>query len=128
MFPNSPWTRPCLRSYGVINITPAAQGCDTGPDTATIATVMKCCSVCLWVRVCVYGCMCVFSDTYVRLGLLEDQERQGEVSLGQTDQVFSEQRPGGALFLSLAAVQKGHHPLEDVLHVALRAGLGIERP
>lgn len=122
MFPNSPWTRPCLRSYRVINITPAAQGCDTGPDTATIATVMECFCVCLWVSVC------VFSDAYVRLGLLEDQERQGEVSLGQTDQVFSEQRLGGALFLSLTAVQKGHHPLEDVLHIALRAGLGIERP
>lgn len=72
--------------------------------------------------------MCVFSDTYVRLGLLEDQERQGEVSLGQTDQVFSEQRLGSALFLSLAAVQKGHHPLEDVLHVALGAGLWTEIP
>lgn len=72
--------------------------------------------------------MCVFSDTYVRLGLLEDQERQGEVSLGQTDQVFSEQRLGSALFLSLAAVQKGHHPLENVLHVALGAGLWTEIP
>lgn len=66
--------------------------------------------------------MCVCA--YIRLGLLEDEEWQGEVSLGQADQVLSEQSFGGALFLSLAAVQERHHPLEGVLHVALGAGLG----
>lgn len=69
--------------------------------------------------------MCVSVCAYIRLGLLEDEERQGEVSLGQADQVLSEQSFGGALFLSLAAVQERHRPLEGVLHVALWAGLGV---
>lgn len=60
---------------------------------------------------------------YIRLGLLEDEQRQGEVSLSQVDQVLSEQSFGRTLFLSLAAVQERHHPLEGVLHVAFRAGL-----
>lgn len=61
--------------------------------------------------------------TYIRLGLLEDEERQGEVSLSQVDQVLSEQSFSSALFLSLAAVHERHHPLEGVLHVAFGAGL-----
>lgn len=69
--------------------------------------------------------MCVSVCAYIRLGLLEDEERQGEVSLGQADQVLPEQSFGGALFLSLAAVQERHRPLEGVLHVALGAGLGV---
>lgn len=67
--------------------------------------------------------LCVHALAYVRLGLLEDEERQGEVSLGQADQVLSEQSFGSALFLSLAAVQERHHPLEGVLHVAFGARL-----
>lgn len=74
-------------------------------------------------RVCARAC----SDSYVRLGVLEDNEWQGEVSLGQTDQVLSEQRFGSTLFLSLTAVQERHHPLEGVFHIALGAGLVIER-
>lgn len=68
-------------------------------------------------------CTRMYMHTYIRLGLLEDEQRQGEVSLSQADQVPSEQSFGSALFLSLAAVQERHHPLEGVLHVALRAGL-----
>lgn len=74
-----------------------------------------------------YACVCVRSDTHVRFGVLEDDEGQGEVSLGQADQVLSEQRFSGALSLSLTSMQERHHPLEGVLHVALSAGLEIER-
>lgn len=67
------------------------------------------------------------SHTYVRLGVLEDNEWQGEVSLGQVDQVLSEQRFGSALSLSLTPVQERHQPLEGVFYIALRGGLVIER-
>lgn len=58
--------------------------------------------------------------------MLEVDEGQGEVSLGQADQVFSEQRLSSALFLPLTSVQERHHPLEGVFHIALSAGLVIE--
>lgn len=73
-----------------------------------------------------FVCVCVCSETYVRFGVLEDDEGQGEVSLGQADQVLSEQRLGSTLFLSLTAMQERHHPLEGIFHVTLGAGLVIE--
>lgn len=59
--------------------------------------------------------------------MLENDEGQGEVFLGQADQVFSEQRFSRTLFLSLTAMQEWHHPLEGVFHVVLGAGLITER-
>ena len=59
--------------------------------------------------------------------MLEDDEGQGEVSLGQADQVLSEQRFSSTLRLSLTSVQERHHPLEGIFHIALGAGLWIER-
>lgn len=67
------------------------------------------------------------SDAYVRLGVLEDEERQGEVTPGQADQILGEQGPGRAFSLTLAPVQEWNHPLEGVLHVALGPGLMTDR-
>lgn len=69
--------------------------------------------------------MCL--DTYVRLGVLEDKEWQGEVLLGQTDQIFSEQRFSSTFFLALTPVQKWNHPLEGIFHITLRPGLPAKR-
>lgn len=55
--------------------------------------------------------------------MLENDEGQAEVSLRQADQILSEQRFSSTLFLSLAAVQEWHHPLEDVFHIVLCARL-----
>lgn len=62
-------------------------------------------------------------DAYVRLGVLEDEEWQGEVVLGQADHILFEQRFGCTFSLSLTPVQEWNHPLEGVLHVALGPGL-----
>lgn len=70
--------------------------------------------------------MCL--ETYIRFGVLEDDEWQAEVSLGQADQVLSEQSLRSTLFLPLAAVQERHHPLEGIFHVALGGGLVMEKP
>lgn len=73
-------------------------------------------------------CVCVFVwDTCVGFGVLEDDEGQGEVLLGQADQVLSEQGLSRALFLPLASVQEWHHPLGGVFHVALGGGLLTEK-
>lgn len=58
--------------------------------------------------------------------MLEDEQGKSEVSLGQADQVFPEQRLSSALPLSLTAVQEWHHPLECVFHIALSVGLLIQ--
>jgi len=71
--------------------------------------------------------LCVCWDTYVRFGVLENDERQGEVLLRQADQILCEQRFSSILSLSLTAVQEWHHPLEGIFHVALCAGLETER-
>lgn len=71
--------------------------------------------------------VCVCMDTCSRFGVLENDVRPSEVFPGQADQVLSEQRFSSALCLPLTAVQEGHHPLEGVFHVALDAGLIIER-
>lgn len=60
-------------------------------------------------------------DTDIRFGVLEDDERQGEVLLGQADQVLGEQRFGSTHVLTLTAVEERHHPLEGIFHVALKA-------
>lgn len=70
--------------------------------------------------------MCL--ETYIRFGVLEDNEWQAEVLLGQADQVLSEQSLSGAIFLPLAAVQERHHPLEGIFHVALGGGLVMQKP
>lgn len=66
-------------------------------------------------------------STYIRFGVLEDDEGQGEVSLGLADQIFSEQRLCSTLLLPLTPMQEWHHPLEDIFHVTLRAGLLKEK-
>lgn len=43
-------------------------------------------------------------DTCIRFGVLENDEGQGEVTLGQADQVFSKQTSGSTLSLSLTAM------------------------
>lgn len=68
-----------------------------------------------------------FRGTHVRFGVLEDEEREGQVAASQSHQEVPQQTLGGALLLSLAAVQKGHHPLEGVFHVAFLAGLLAQR-
>lgn len=69
-------------------------------------------------NVCTHLC-----NTNIRFGVLEDDKRQGEVLLGQANQVLCKQRSGCTFFLSLTAVQKRHRPLEGIFHEALRAGL-----
>lgn len=67
--------------------------------------------------------VCVCVDTYIRFGVLEDDEGQGEVLLGLVDQVLAEKRLSSALFLPLTAMQERHHPLEGIFYVALGVGL-----
>ena len=74
MFSNSQESCPWLCPYGVINIT-FYSAWDTTPALTRHKQPDR----------------CVRSDTHVRLGVLEDDEGQGEVSLGQVDQVLSEQ-------------------------------------
>lgn len=66
-------------------------------------------------------------DAYVRLGVLEDEERAREVVPGQADQILSEQGFSCTFSLTLTPVQEWNHPLEGVLHVALGPGLMRER-
>lgn len=62
--------------------------------------------------------------THVRLGVLEYFEGEGEVLLGQADQVLPQEAVSGAGGSALAAVQEGDHPLVHILHIPLLGGLG----
>lgn len=113
-------TCPWLRPDGVINKTSTAQGCSTGLDAAQTASQTDDWQACTG-RLSVTSPTC--SHAYVRLGVLEDEERQGEVVLGQADQIVFEQGFGCTFSPPLAPVQEWNHPLEGVLHVALAPGL-----